>query len=316
MNVDEAASDVLKSFYRGDTLDLFYEILNFDSEPLDISGFQMEFSMKLNPMSDHWGKHDLRERYDIPFDGNSRKGLGKLTLKSRDTLRLVGKTPYTYFFELLSPHGEKFTLGSDLVTVSANPTAVPHAFPYVDNPTVFPKNANSQILIFDFSKLKSQKALMADIKRGLATPYSNPARLHIDELHQLPVGKPGGLAGLDNHGKLPISALPDNIANLIQNAQAGKKQAAVYVANDQAGMLALRVKIGDLVHRADSGISYTNSTGKNVSMSDWTVLGAMPLIISATAPTNPEQGQRWFNTTTGRLGVWYDSGAGGTWVST
>lgn len=314
MNIETIADGKLRDFYKGDTLNIFYEFLGPDKQPLDVSGFKLAFGMKLNPLSQFFGKHDINKVFEIPFNANSRRGLGEITILTKDTIRLIALVPYTYSFILITPRDEHYTIGSDLVNVGINPVRFPNSLPYVDNPTVFPRNANAQIITFNFSKLMVDVALFDQITIGLRTSYSNQmGKANIDSMA---INKRNGLVGLDHNGKLPESSFPQSILDLMK-ASAGRAPDDVYTATSKAGMLALVVKQGDIVTRSDTGNTYVNKNGKNVSMNDWIKLGGggVPVTVSDIAPPNPVVGQQWFNTGTGLLGTYYDDGTTGQWVA-
>jgi len=47
---------------------------------------------------------------------------------------------------------------------------------------------------------------------------------------------------------------------------------------------------------------------------DWSTVGSAAVDISATAPENPEDGNLWWDSTTGNLKIYYDDGSGLQWV--
>lgn len=312
MNIETVAENSLKSFYKGDTLNIFYEFIGPDGNALDISGFNIIFSMKLNPSATYYGKNDIHKTFKIPFDGNSRKGLGEMIIHSKYTRRLIPFARYEYLITLVTPRDEVYTVGVDNIVVGANSSIIPAIELLPGMPNLMPKNANAQILIFDFSKLKDQQALFNEIAVGLRTSYSNQyGRMNLDTMG---INKEYGLAGLDNHGQLREDILPNSVKDMIKKAEGLAPDKAIKV-NSEAEMLALVIRQGDFVIRQDIDETYVNKNGQNTSMTDWVEIETSSIIVSDIPPKSPISGQQWFNTKTGLLGTWYQGSTIGQWVA-
>ena len=285
MNVEMVANTRLNNFFRGDTLNLVFEFIAPDGNILDISGIKFFFTMKLNPLSAHLGAHDIFREMTFPFNDNSRKGLGSLTVLTKDTVRLIPLSNYQYDFSIVTIHNEMYTIGSDNVEVQVDTTRVPYAMPYSTNAAALPTNAMTQIIIFDFSKTKTDQYLFNQLEKGLQTDYSNSIDKSILDINTLPINVKGGIAGLDEHGRLPINLLPDELIEFIKHPIDASPD-DVFIANSESAMLNLIVKQGDMVIRMDKQMAYMNHNGYNNQMADWTAL-PITSTSSSTAATLP-----------------------------